>query len=73
MTDKKTTRTTKHLIPWACVAGAFAVWFAALAAMTLSPREHGAAERIGEPTGLLVLHQDPRSLRTVPVREVRPL
>jgi hypothetical protein len=73
MTDKKTTRTTKHLIPWACVAGAFAVWFAALAAMTVLPREHVTAARIGEPTGLLVLHQDPRTLQTVPLREVRPL
>jgi hypothetical protein len=73
MTEAKTFGTTRRLIPWACIAGGFAVWLAALAAMTVLPREHGAASRIGEPTGMLVLHQDPRSLQTVPLREVRPL
>jgi hypothetical protein len=73
MTENTTRRMTKQLVPWTCLAGAFAVWLAALAAMAVLPQEHAAAERIGVPTGLLVLHQDPRTLETVPVREVRPL
>lgn len=65
--------TARPFVPWACIAGAFAVWIAALAIMAAMPSGHAAPSHFGEPTGLLVLHQDPRTLRSVPVREVRPL
>jgi len=73
MTDAIAHSFGKNFVPWACVAGAFAVWLAAVAAMTVLPQEHAAAERIAVPTGLLVLHQDRHGQHSVPVREVRPL
>jgi len=73
MTDAIAKSFTGHPITWACIAGGFAVWLAALAAMVVLPQEHAAIERVGVPTGLLVLHQDPRSQHSVLVREVRPL
>lgn len=61
------------IVPWACVAGAFGVWLAAVAAMTVLPQDHAAGQRVAVPTGVLVLHHDPRSQHSVAVREVRPL
>ena len=73
MTDTIAKSLVKHPITWCYIAGGFAVWLAAMAAMVVLPQEHAAAERVGVPTGLLVLHQDHRSLRSVSMREVRPL
>jgi hypothetical protein len=37
------------------------------------PQDRAGTPRVAVPTGLLVLHQDPRTLETVPVRAIRPL
>ncbi len=69
---------TKGLVPWCVMAGGFAVWFAAMAAMAAVPTpQHPPGHEAGGPrasavTGLLVLHQDPRTQQTVAVRDTRP-
>ena len=68
----------KSLVPWCVIAAGFGVWFAAMAAMaaipsgTHRPAGHEGGPRASAVTGLLVLHQDPRTLQTVPLRDLRP-
>lgn len=69
---------SKKYISWCAIAASFGVWIAAMAAMAAIPNEHAGARpvegpRVAAVTGVLVLHQDPRTLETVPVREIRPL
>ncbi|MCK6454856.1 MAG: hypothetical protein L6R19_29025 [Alphaproteobacteria bacterium] len=59
-------------IPSACViAAGFGIWFAAMAAMAALPTNEGPAARVQEPTGVVVLYQDPKTLETVPLRAAR--
>lgn len=73
MTEPATSGIARCLRPVACLAGGFAVWLVALAAMAVLPQDRAGTPRVAVPTGLLVLHQDPRTLETVPVRAIRPL
>ncbi|MCC7048877.1 MAG: hypothetical protein IT562_19335 [Alphaproteobacteria bacterium] len=70
---RRIAKAARHAVPWTCIAGAFVVWIAAVGVMAAMPSGRAASSRVGEPTGLLVLHQDPRTLQSVAVREVRPL
>ena len=64
-------RTLECALPWACVAAGFGVWIAAVAAMTAMPQGEGPVARVQEPTGMVVLYQDPKTLETVALRESR--
>lgn len=80
--DTNMTKKTKGLVPWCVMGGGFAVWFAAMAAMAAVPTAqhppgYPQAHEAGGPrasavTGLLVLHQDPRTQQSVAVRDTRP-
>lgn len=68
----------KGVVPWCVMAAGFGVWLAAMAAMAAIPgsaavtTRHEGGPRASVVTGLLVLHQDPRTLETVPLRDLRP-
>ncbi len=64
-------KTIECAIPGACIAAGFGLWFAAMAAMAALPQGEGPAARVQEPTGLVVLYQDPKTLETVVLRETR--
>ncbi|MBL8706946.1 MAG: hypothetical protein JNM30_18980 [Rhodospirillales bacterium] len=72
------TKKTKGVVPWCVMGAGFAVWFAAMAAMAAlpttpsHPQGHEGGPRASAVTGLLVLHQDPRTQQTVPLRDLRP-
>ena len=63
--------TFERAIPWACIAAGFGIWIAAVASMAAFPQDQGPAARVQEPTGMVVLHQDPKTLETVALRETR--
>lgn len=65
------TRAIQIAMPWACVAAGFGIWLAAVASMAAFPQHEGPAARVQEPTGMVFLHQDPKTLETVALRETR--
>ena len=68
----------KGLVPWCVMGAGFGVWLAAMAAMAALPTNashvasHDGGPRASAVTGLLVLHQDPRTGHSVPLRDLRP-
>jgi hypothetical protein len=64
-------KTVERVVPWACIAAGFGIWIAAVASMAAIPQDEGPAARVQEPTGLVFLYQDPKTLETVALRETR--